>query len=1017
MNSILRLISILSLVCTTLLYASPAYAGEVDYKVSGTVKSDTGEPLIGVFVYVKGTNDGVMTDNSGYYEIAVPEAGKTHFLVFQYIGMEMIEREVDKEERLDVVMKPDNKLEEAVVVGAYGVKQKREDLIGSAFQVNSERLKDKPKARIDDILNGLVPGLMVEPRTDKAGSTRPRLNVRVRGEASLVASNEPLWIIDGVPTYTGDRNNMMPGMSLTVSPLSLIDPNDIESITVLKDADQTTIYGANGANGVILVTTKSGDFGNRPLKVSATLNYGLSVPDRSTMVKMMNASQYMEVAKEAWANGGNRMSDFPFRDNDYNSFSTTSTDWSDVYLGMGSSLYACVSATSGSKKAKNYLSGSFYRNANTVRKDLSRRFYVRMSQSYNPLDNVKAGISLTASYNHNDLFSLGSDYLGTLPIYSPYLEDGHTFRLYNKLWSDTKGTFIMRKFFANKVPDRELNDNIQTSLKTIGNANLEWEVIKGLKLSDVFGIEYQHSHGDAYDSRLTLAGMDENGNGIGHAQREDSFYTMWTNTSKLDFSKAFGRHNVGGFAGLELNSKGYKTSNASGSGFMNDHVKEIYYAAEASRKGGGGSSMSRTMSYFIRGTYSYDKRYYVSCNYRRDGNSSFGKFSRWGNFWSAGVSWNIHNEAFFKSNAINLLKLKATYGTSGNSRIDTSVATGRYSYSESFSYLGSAGARLESVPNPGLSWETTRIINVGLDLSLLKRLDIGVEYYNNLTDNLLSRIYVSRTISDDRIYANVGNIRNTGFEVSIKSANISGKDFEWTTTLNFSHNNNKILKLYEGIPTGFGSKVWMEGYDTDTWYLVRWAGVDPADGSPMWYDKEGNVTKKYSAENRVPDKTSTPFGYGGLMNDFRWKNLSLSFQINYNIGGYALPSYASLYMKDGYDITGGNQAVEVYYYRWKQAGEVARYPRVSQKTTSSTMFSTRYLYKKTYFNLSNLSLSYRLPDKLASKMRLENVLVSLLCDNLYLFTPGQSRTYNSYKTVMNGYPVTRTFTIGINASF
>lgn len=276
---------------------------------------------------------------------------------------------------------------------------------------------------------------------------------------------------------------------------------------------------------------------------------------------------------------------------------------------------------------------------------------------------------------------------------------------------------------------------------------------------------------------------------------------------------------------------------------------------------------------------------------------------------------------------------------------------------------------------------------------------------------------MSRTISDDRIYANVGNIRNTGFEVSIKSANISGKDFEWITTLNFSHNNNKILKLYEGIPTGFGSKVWMEGYDTDTWYLVRWAGVDPADGSPMWYDKEGNVTKKYSAENRVPDKTSTPFGYGGLMNDFRWKNLSLSFQINYNIGGYALPSYASLYMKDGYDITGGNQAVEVYYYRWKQAGEVARYPRVSQKTTSSTMFSTRYLYKKTYFNLSNLSLSYRLPDKLASKMRLENVLVSLLCDNLYLFTPGQSRTYNSYKTVMNGYPVTRTFTIGINASF
>lgn len=994
-----------------------AYQKDGNETVKGIVTSKEGETLTGVFVYVKGTKKGVMTDDAGRYEIDVAKFKKPFVLIFQYIGMEQKEVELTSAGTLNVSMSPDNRLAEAVITGAYGVRQKREDLIGSAFQVNSDKLKDKPKARVDDFLNGLVPGLLVENRSDNAGTTRPRMNVRVRGEASLSASNEPLWIIDGVPTYTGDKNNMMPGMSSTISPLSSLDPNDIESITVLKDADQTTIYGANGANGVILITTKRGSAGSRPLKVSATLNMGVASPDKSTMVKMMDSAQYLEVAREAWVNAGNSIDAFPFKDNDYNNYSTTSTDWTDLYLGLGSTLYASVSASSGSKKVKSYISGSYYRNANTVKGDLSQRFYLRMNQDFNLADNMRAGVSLTASYNDNDLFSLTKSYLETLPIFSPYLEDGQTFRLYNKIWDDTKGKYLMKKFWDNKLPDRELNDNNQTALKTIGNFNFEWELVKGLKLSDVFGIEYQHSHGDMYSSRKTLAGQDVNGNGIGFAQREDAMYTMWTNTTKLDYSLALGKNSIGVFAGLELNSRGYKSSSASGSGFMNDYVKEIGYAAEASRKGSGGSSVSRTMSYFLRGTYSYDKRYYLSFNYRRDGNSSFGKFQRWGNFWSVGCSWNVHNEKFFNSDAVKMLKLKATYGTSGNSRIDTSVATGRYSYSDSFSYLGSAGARLESIPNPGLSWETTRILNIGMDAGLWGALDLGVEYYNNMTSDLLSKIYVSKTISDDRIYANVGNIMNRGFEVSLKSYNIRKRDFEWSTTLNFSHNENKILKLFEGIPTGFGYKVWMEGYDSQTWYLVRWAGVDPYDGMPMWYDKNGNVTKTYSTNDRVADKTSTPFGYGGLMNDIRWKNWSLSFQINYVLGGYALPTYASLYMKDGYDITGGNQAVEVYYYRWKTPGEVAKYPKASQSSTKSGMYSTRYLYDKTSFNLSNLSLSYHLPYRLVSKLNLESAALSLICDNLYLFTPDQSSKFNSYKTVMNGYPVTRTFTLGLNVSF
>lgn len=567
--------------------------------VKGTVTSNDGEPLAGAFVYVKNSKLGVNTDLDGHYEIAAPAEGKSYVLVFQFLGMTTKEFTVSGPKTLNVSLMDDSSLEEAVIVGAYGVKQKKEDMIGSAFQVNADALKDKPKARIDNILNGLVPGLLVENNTDAAGSTRGRLNVRVRGNASLSASNEPLWIIDGVPTYTGGRNNLMPGMSTSVSPLSLIDPNDIESITVLKDADQTTIYGANGANGVILVTTKRGVAGNMPLKVSATVNYGVAAPDKSTMVKVMNASQYLEVAKEAWVNGGNKMSDFPYQDNDYNSYSTTSTDWFNEYIGLGSTLYASLSLSTGTKKAKTYVSGSYYRNENTVKTDESQRFYLRMNQDYDLTECLKMGVSLMATYNNDDLFPLSYEYLENLPIFSPYLEDGKTYRLYNKIWSDTGKDFIMKKFLGNKLPNREYNDNIQNSLKTIGNFKLDWTIIDGLKLSSVFGVEYQHHHGSLYYSRQTLAGMLD-GKPVGESRREDATYFNWTNTNKLDFSKKFGRHSVGVYAGLELHHSGYNTAYASGSGFMNDHIKEIGYAEKDTRTGGSSASVSRTMSYFAR---------------------------------------------------------------------------------------------------------------------------------------------------------------------------------------------------------------------------------------------------------------------------------------------------------------------------------------------------------------------------------------------------------------------------------
>lgn len=610
-------------------------------RVTGKIMAADGEPLAGASVMIRGTKIGTTADADGNFSIKAPEEGESYVLVFQYLGMRTKEIAVNTQRKLDVRLEEDNQLEGSFIVGAYGTKQSREDLIGSAFQVNADQLKDKPKTRIDNLLSGLVPGMTIEPNTDAAGTTRSRYETRIRGEASLSASNEPLWVIDGVPVYTGGRTNQMAGTSYTVSPLSYLNPDDIESITVLKDADQVTIYGADGSNGVILVTTKSGAK-NKPLAVSARVNFGVATIDKSTEFRMMSQKQYLEVAKEAWANAGKNLSTFPYQDNDYNSYSTTDTDWSKEYFGVGTNLYADVSLTSGTDKMSNYVTGSYYRTNNTVKGDSQQRFSIRTRNTYDFTDWLKVNAQLSASYNNNDLFPLYRGYLETLPILEPYMNDG-SFRLYNKVYDVEKGGWTMQKFTKNEVPKREANTNRQRSVVTSANFSAEMKIIDGLKFTAQYAIDYTHSHEDIYYSRVTLDGMDSAGNPKGSSRRADASYINWTNVERLNFDRKFAdKHSVSAYAGIELRQVKYQTLYATGSGFMNDNIQEVGYADESSRKGYSSSNIERKMSFLGRAVYSYDSRYYVSFNIRRDGNSDFGEYSRWSNFWSTGVSWNAH---------------------------------------------------------------------------------------------------------------------------------------------------------------------------------------------------------------------------------------------------------------------------------------------------------------------------------------------------------------------------------------
>lgn len=991
-------------------------------QIDGHIVDEQGEPLVGASVMVKGTAKyAVVSDVNGQFKIRIPGVVPKVILEFSFVGMEPKSITfTGSHTDVEVVLKNDSVLDEVIVQG-YGRVQNREDLVGSAFQVNSSELEFKPVARVDKLLDGLVPGMRIEANTDSPGSTRTRYTTRIRGEASLSASNEPLWIVDGVPLYTGTGTNAIPGMSYSVSPLSFINTDDIESITVLKDASEVSIYGADGANGVILVTTKSGKFNREELKIKATIRYGISTIDESTRFKTLNAAQYLSYAKEAWVNGGEDLALFPYQDNPHNSYSTTDTDWHDLYYGVGQNALANLSLTSSGKKSATYFSVSYYRDNSTVKGNTQDRFSARLNSTYKLGEKFTVKPSLSASYNINDIFSPSHEYYKILPIFSLYDPDGFTYRLYNDFVDgrDAEGNLIWKhsKFFKNSIVERELNENIQKTFATDGNLLLQYKIIEGLTATAQFGVSYQHGHETLYKSRKSLDGI-VNGLPKGYSKRSSVNFLTWTNIERINFNRSFGKHTINALAGVELSSKGYNTLYASGYGFVNDRIQEVGYSEEASRTGYSSTSTTRKLSFLAQGGYTFDSRYSIQLNMRREGNSSFGKFARWANYFSTGLAWNIHNEPFFNRSVFDMLKLKVSFGTSGNSRVDSAQmrGLGMFTYGDSYSYNGEIGGVVSTPANPGISWETTYMSNIGLDMKLFKCIDVALEGYYNYTTNLLSKMYTSRVIGDQRIYGNVGELSNRGIELTVRTTNFNREEFGWNTDFNVSHNANKVEKLSGGKPISYFSTITAEGYDSKSFFLVRWAGVDPTNGAPMWYDKEGNLTYVYSAADRVINYTSTPVVYGSMTNSFRIWNFNLSFQLNYSIGGHALCSLGTNAITDGYNIIDQNVSVNSLDY-WKEPGDVSPNPRISTISSDSGRASTRFLYSKTNVNLQNLSLSCNLPKRLVKKMNMSSVRLSLIADNLYLWTPDQKKGLNSYKTMMSGYPVQRTISLSLDMAF
>jgi TonB-linked SusC/RagA family outer membrane protein len=955
----------------------------VDITIKGIVTSkelngQPDQPLPGAVVTVKGTKMAVNTDVNGNYSISAPENG---VLVFSLIGYASKEIAIEGRKNINITLIETASNLEAVIITAYGTKERKENQVGSAFQITRKDLDMRPLYRLDQLLEGKVPGLQVEMQDATAGSARPRYQTRIRGEATWGSSNEPLWVVDGIKINTGDETNGIPGTQTSISTLSFLNPDDIETVTVLKDATATSIYGADGANGVVLITTKKGAKNSKP-----ALNYsfrtGINLLNNSRF-NMLTASEYRELEAESFANSSLTVNPVADMGGD--------TDWYDVFFRNGITTNHNISLSGGNAKTNYFISAAYFNEKPIVIANETDRYSTRINVNQKVGKLINLQLNVGASRNINDLFHPGNNYYLNRPIDSPYNPDG---------------SFVYK--FYNKLADATYNDDVQKTNVLTGGISGDITIIPGLKYTTTNGIDYSGIRENRYASVNVWVNRDG-----ARAYRANTTNFFWNSQHRFNYDKQIKKHELSALLGGEAESKGRKTYYRNGVGFDNDDIRNVDLAktiqddySETEQTG---------VSYYGQVKYGFDRRYNLVASYRADANSNFGTDVQWATFSSIGASWTISNEKFWKIKQIDFAKLKLSYGTNGNSRFGAYRSKGIYSVTQAQSYNGAPGAIMTSGENPILSWETTYIINGGLSLGLFKRISIEIEAYRNLTTNILNDVDVSRTNGFTGILQNLGEVRNTGIELTLNTQNILGKNFQWTTSFNLAHNKNKILKLYNGDDKVLATTIRRVGEDLNTNYLIRWAGVDPRDGAPLWYDARGNITREFDLNNRVLAGSSTPDFFGGMTNVFSYKSFSLSALLVYNVGGYAFSSLQRDAESDGRNLLSDNQSRN-QLDRWREAGDLALSPKsILNENPNSGRNSTRFLHKKTSLRLTNISMSYNLPISFLERIKLKRSSVYLQADNVGFWTPYQTKDgYNDYRNSFNPSPQPLVISFGLN---
>lgn len=944
-----------------------------EFRVSGTITDNAGNPLPGVTVQIKGSSVGTATDVNGNYSLQVP--GSDAILVFSFIGYEPQEIQVGDQREISLSMIESTQAIDDVIVVAYGTTRKA-SFTGSANVVDAEKVAKIPVTSFEKALVGTIPGVQVSNMTGQPGSgTR----IRIRGIGSFSASKEPLYVIDGVPVTSGSMNNTAGGLP-TGNVMSTIPAGDIENITVLKDAAAASLYGSRAANGVILITTKQGKEGVTRYNLKSVYGFSDWAVDNYQTVSGEDFLMLHRESMENYVASGNAPPDFDIDqemiDMGWVEPEEGFTDWSDHLFRTGETKNIELSATGGSEKTQFYISGGYLDQEGVAYKSSMTRYSGRINLTHTASRTLTVGINMLNSFAEQEIVDGGTRYYdpfynyarNCFPTEGPYLPDG-SYRP------------ELQSGYYNVVMERDLNETSAKIFRSMNTGFIEIRPTDFLTFRSTNSLDWINNDDKRYASPLSRSGDDEQG----YVYLTNRKRITITSSNLLTFDKTFNDlHHFNFIAGQELESRDSKRYSVEGNKLPNETLRSLGATATPVYAYGydEGSSM---LSFLSRLNYDYRNRYYVSASARRDGSSRLGKDERWANFWSISGSWRISSESFMQNvDFIDDLKLRASYGTNGT------LPPGYYDHLALYSYTGTydgqVAANEGSIANSNLTWEQNATFNVGLDFTVLRNISATVEYFSRYTTDLLMSLPLAPTIGAGSTWVNIGEMENKGLELELRTTNISGGDFTWTSSFTFTTIKNNIVKLNKNEDIIDDVYIRREGEPYYSFYLRPWAGVNPANGAPQWYivDNDENITEGVTGYVGESDRAivgkADPDFFGSFGNELSYKGFNLSFLFNFSVGGKLF--YASGY-KSWNDGNYVKYAIPVSQLdRWQKPGDIAMHPqRIWGGNNNSYVETSRFLLDNDYLRLKDIILSYDLPENVVRRIKLNKITLYVQATN------------------------------------
>ena len=1027
-------------------------------QVTGTVTAkDDGLPIPYATIQIKGSKSGGYTDENGKYSISVP---KDAVLIFSSVGFVNVEIPVAGKSVINVVMDVDAVALEETIVVAYGT-VKKGSYSGSASVVKENALKDAPVVSFEQVLSGKAPGVQVSSSSGQPGS---EVDIQVRGYGSFNAGNQPLYVIDGVPATSGDYSSG----NISTSAMNYLNPSDVESITILKDAAAASLYGSRASNGVILITTKKGKAGKLTSTFKANVGLSYFAYDNYPLA---SDSQTEALHRESWTNYANNnpsawkkyssVSDYvdamvaknyPAKDESKYIYK----DWEDVLFRTGVAQTYEYSVSGGGEKGKIYASIAYTDQQGVVSIDYLRRFSTTINGETQIGKRLKIGGTVQYSWQYQDGHQDGQSSKDN-PFYQWKV-------ILNERWpyQYKDGSLYLEAFnpglsTINPVAsyDAQVNDARQNRLILKGWAELkftDWLTAKTiissdwLYVHDKFGWLYGHPNFYAYSD----VG--------GYMSDRHRNVNKMVSSSTLNFDRTWNKHHVSAMAGWEAEKETYRMTRIGKIDFS-------YLGATESIMGANfddGYSYSRELailSFLSRVAYDYNNKYYLTGTYRRDGSTKLAPLTRWGNFWSISGSWRFSNEKFMDFAWLNDAKVRGSYGTSGTLPSDNFGWLAAYGYT----FYGDKGASYPgNIANTDLTWEKNKNWNVGIDATIFDRYTFSVEYFNKKTTDLLLSASVPSTTGFSSSLMNIGAMRNDGWELSLNIDIIKKKDWDFSFGVNWSTVNNEILALSTEDEAQISTPhIWQKGYSFYQYYTRNYLGVCPEDkymgnsrlkaGNPMYaegsfykkgevvdrdvYLKDGTVVEKgstmpkdsynYYPTNRnnsssmiIEGKTAIPKGYGGFNFDFRWKDLSVSMAWAYKYGHYIWDEGVEQMENDGYYSFHRNISKR-QLNPWSETNTNSNVPkRIQDNNQGGYYYSSRFMKKGDYLRLKNMTVSYNIPKSFTNQLGISNARVYVAGSNLLTFSglnidpevPSNGR----YRYSM---PALRTVSLGVEVSF